>query len=69
MPANKSDMATPEQVERLRNYVEDQGLLFYEISAATTKGTKELMYGVWERLSVLLPVKQFGNSAAHSGGA
>lgn len=57
--ANKSDMATSEQVERLRNYVEDQGLLFYEISAATTKGTKELMYGVWERLSVLPPVKQF----------
>ena len=57
--ANKSDMATPEQVERLRNYVEDQGLLFYEISAATTKSTKELMYGVWERLSVLPPVKQF----------
>ena len=57
--ANKSDMATPEQVERLRNYVEDQGLLFYEISAATTKGTKELMYGVWERLSVLPPVTQF----------
>lgn len=57
--ANKSDMATPEQVERLRNYVEDQGILFYEISAATTKGTKELMYGVWERLSVLPPVKQF----------
>lgn len=57
--ANKSDIATPEQVERLRNYVEDQGLLFYEISAATTKGTKELMYGVWERLSVLPPVKQF----------
>ena len=57
--ANKSDMATPEQVERLRNYVEDQGLLFYEISAATTKGTKELMYGVWERLSVLPPLKQF----------
>ena len=57
--ANKRDMATPEQVERLRNYVEDQGLLFYEISAATTKGTKELMYVVWERLSVLPPVKQF----------
>ena len=57
--ANKSDMSTPEQVERLGNYVEDQGLLFYEISAATTKGTKELMYGVWERLSVLPPVKQF----------
>ena len=57
--ANKSDMANPGQGGRLRNYVEDQGLLFYEISAATTKGTKELMYGVWERLSVLPPVKQF----------
>ena len=57
--ANKSDMATPEQVERLRNYVEDQGLLFYEISAATTKGTNEPMYGVWERLSALPTVKQF----------
>ncbi len=57
--ANKSDMAAPEQIERLRNYVEDKGLLFYEISAATTKGTKELMYGVWEKLSVLPPVKQF----------
>lgn len=40
--ANKSDMATPEQVERLRNYVEDQGLLFYEISAATTRVQKSL---------------------------
>ncbi|WP_295211173.1 GTPase ObgE [Ruminococcus sp.] len=57
--ANKSDMATPEQIERLREYVEDKGLLFYEISAATTKGTKELMFGVWDRLSVLPPVKQF----------
>ena len=29
--ANKSDMATPEQVERLRNYVEDQGLSLIHI--------------------------------------
>lgn len=57
--ANKSDMASPEQIKRFRDYIEDQGLLFYEISAATTQGTKELVYGVWERLEILPPVKQF----------
>ena len=57
--ANKSDMAGEEQIKRLRDYVEDQGLLFYEISAATTKGTRELVMGVWERLEMLPPVKRF----------
>lgn len=57
--ANKSDMASPGQIKRLRDYVEDQGLLFYEISAATTKGTRELVMGVWERLEMLPPVKRF----------
>ena len=57
--ANKSDMASEEQIKRLRDYVEDQGLLFYEISAATTKGTRELVMGVWERLEMLPPVKRF----------
>ena len=57
--ANKCDMATPEQIAALRDYVEDQGLLFYEISAATTQGTRELMLGVWERLETLPPVKRF----------
>ncbi len=57
--ANKSDMATEEQISRLRDYVEDRGYLFYEISAATTKGTKELVFGVWERLEMLPPVKRF----------
>lgn len=57
--ANKSDMADPEQIKRFKDYVEEQGLLFYEISAATTMGTKELVYGIWERLETLPPVKQF----------
>ena len=57
--ANKSDMASDEQIKRLRDYVEEQGLLFYEISAATTKGTGELVMGVWERLEMLPPVKRF----------
>ncbi|MBR6102270.1 MAG: GTPase ObgE [Ruminococcus sp.] len=57
--ANKCDMATPEQIERLRRHVEDQGLIFYEISAATTAGTQELVFGIWERLEMLPPVKRF----------
>ena len=57
--ANKSDMATDEQVERFKKYIEDKGDKFYQISAATTQGTKELVYGVWEELGKLPPVKQF----------
>ena len=57
--ANKSDMATPEQIETFRKYIESKGYRFYEISAATTQGTKELVFGVWEELGKLPPVKQF----------
>ena len=57
--ANKSDMATEEQIERLREYIEDKGLQFFTISAATTMGTKELMDAVGEKLSTLPPVKVF----------
>ena len=54
--ANKSDMATPEQIAAFREYIEKQGLPFYEISAATTMGTKELTFGIWEELEKLPPV-------------
>ena len=57
--ANKSDMATEEQIERLREYIEGKGLQFFTISAATTMGTKELMDAVGEKLSTLPPVKVF----------
>ncbi len=57
--ANKSDMATQEQIERLREYIEGKGLQFFTISAATTMGTKELMDAVGEKLSTLPPVKVF----------
>lgn len=57
--ANKSDMAAPEQIAAFREYIEKQGLPFYEISAATTMGTKELTFGIWEELEKLPPVKRF----------
>ncbi len=57
--ANKSDMATGEQRERFRSYIEEKGLQCFEISAATTNGTKELALAVGEALRDLPPVKQF----------
>lgn len=57
--ANKCDMATPEQIAEFKEYIEKLGLEFYEISAATTQGTKELVNAVWEKLSGLPPIKKF----------
>lgn len=55
--ANKSDMATQEQINELENFIKSKNLKFYAISAATTQGTKELMQIVSEELSKLPPVK------------
>lgn len=57
--ANKIDMATDEQLKRLREYVTAKGYEYIEISAATTKGTSELVHIVWNELSKLPPIKQF----------
>jgi len=57
--ANKSDMATEEQIAALRGYIEEQGLAFFPISAATTQGTGALMDAVGHKLSELPPVKVF----------
>ncbi|MDE5755391.1 MAG: GTPase ObgE [Oscillospiraceae bacterium] len=55
--ANKSDMASSEQIAELEAFIKSKNLKFYAISAATTKGTKELMQIVSEELSKLPPVK------------
>lgn len=58
--ANKSDMASAEQIETLRRYIEEEkNLPFFVISAATTKGTDELMKYVSEVLDTLPPIKEF----------
>ncbi len=57
--ANKSDMATEEQIASLRDYIEEQGLQFFTISAATTQGTGALMDAVGYKLSELPPVRVF----------
>ena len=57
--ANKCDMASREQIDRLKKYVESRGMRFFEISAATTSGTKELALAIGEELDKLPPVKYY----------
>ena len=56
--ANKLDIMDPESdnLERLRQRVEAEGIELYEISAGTTQGTRQLMRVVAEKLRQLPPV-------------
>ena len=55
--ANKSDLSIPEQTEALREFAAKKGMAFFEISAATTAGTKELIAHIAAELAKLPPVK------------
>lgn len=57
--ANKSDMADEEQISAFRSYIEEKGIPFFCISAATTQGTSELIGKVAEVLDTLPPIKEF----------
>lgn len=57
--ANKCDMASPEQIAEFREFVESQGMEMFEISAATTMGTKELVAKVAKELEKLPPIKEY----------
>lgn len=57
--ANKCDVATPEQIEEFRKFIEEKGYKFFEISAATQQGTKELMQAVYEMLQTLPPIARY----------
>ena len=55
--ANKCDIATPEQVEAFRRYIEEEKhLTFLPVSAATRQGIDGLPGLVYERLKELPPV-------------
>ena len=56
---NKCDLATEEQIEAFRKYVEAKGLTFVPISAATMQGVKELPGLVYNRLKDIPPVPVF----------
>ena len=56
--ANKCDLLGDDRkpIERLKKHVEAQGYEFFELSAATTAGTKELMQRAAAMLSTLPPI-------------
>ncbi len=56
---NKCDMATPEQIESFKSYVEQLGYEFFPISAATTMGTKDLVDRLAAKLDTLPPIKEY----------
>ncbi len=56
---NKCDVATPEQIEEFRQFIEAQGLTFLPISAATRQGIDNLPKLVYAHLQELPPVKVF----------
>ena len=56
---NKIDMAEPEQIEELKNYVNSKGYEYYSICAPICEGTKELMNVTWNMLQTLPPIKEY----------
>lgn len=56
---NKIDMASDEQIEAFKNYVESLGYEYYSICAPIKEGTKELMNAVAAKLATLPPIKQY----------
>ena len=57
--ANKIDLASDEQLEKLRNYFEGKGYEFYTICAPITEGTDKLISAVWNKLQTLPPIKKY----------
>ena len=57
--ANKVDLATDEQLERFRKFVEEQGLPYFEIIAPICEGTQELINAVAAKLAELPPIKRY----------
>lgn len=56
---NKIDLATDEQLETFRKYIEDKGLQYFEICAPIKHGTKELIDAAAKLLDTLPPIKRY----------
>ena len=57
--ANKIDLATDEQRERFRSYIEEKGYEYFEMCAPIVEGTKEVINAVAAKLSTLPPVRRY----------
>ncbi len=56
---NKIDLATDEQRENFRKYIEDKGYTYFEMCAPILEGTKEVIDAVAAKLATLPPVKKY----------
>ena len=56
---NKCDMATDEQIEDFKNFVEEQGYSFFPIMAEIHYGVDTLLNKTLETLSKLPPIREF----------
>lgn len=57
--ANKIDLATDEQRERFRAYIEERGYQYFEMCAPIVEGTKEVIDAVAAKLATLPPVVRY----------
>ncbi|MBQ7542723.1 MAG: GTPase ObgE [Clostridia bacterium] len=57
--ANKIDLATDEQIERLRAFCEQEGLEFYTMCAPIREGTREVVQAVAAKLKTLPPIVRY----------
>ena len=56
---NKIDLATDEQRERFKDYIESKGLEYFEMCAPILEGTKEVINAVAAKLATLPAVGQY----------
>ena len=56
---NKIDLATDEQREGFRAYIENRGLQYFEMCAPIAEGTREVINAVAAKLASLPPVKRY----------
>ena len=56
---NKIDLATDEQREAFRKYIEDKGYTYFEMCAPILEGTKEVIDAVAAKLATLPPVRRY----------
>lgn len=57
--ANKTDIATEDQIEEFKNYIEEKGYKFYAMSAATFDGVDAIKMEIAQQLSSLPPIEEY----------
>lgn len=57
--ANKIDLASDEQLEKLHDYFVGRGYEYYTMCAPISENTKEIVNALWQKLQTLPPIKRY----------